>query len=185
MGSRRRGNRPTRRWNRNETSPGMGSRMAQPRRTRRKASRATPPPAAAPSAPACPPPPDPAPQPAHPDQERRYKAATNRSMARGSPSRTWVKSSEPKKPARKKREQERSTTGSRSRVRIRPTPPAPPPAARMTPPPFIPRAKRRRGQSGADERRGCSCSRRVTGEAGLRRISEWRVFIRSSSGVRV
>ena len=120
----------------------MGSRTAPPRRTRRRASRATPPPAAAPSAPACPPPPDPAPQPAHPDQERRNRAATNRNAAcRCSPPRTWVKRSEPKKPARKKREQERSTTGSRSRVRISPTPPAPPAEALMTPPPFIPRAR--------------------------------------------
>jgi len=61
-----------------------------------------------------------APQPAHPDQERRYRAATNRNVPRGSLSRTWVKSSELKKPARKKREQERSTTRSRGRVRIRP-----------------------------------------------------------------
>jgi hypothetical protein len=89
MGTRRRSNRPSRRWNRNETSPGMGLRTAQPRRTRRKASQATPSPAAAPSAPACPPPPDPAPRhpphrsQAHPDQERRYKAVTNRNVARG------------------------------------------------------------------------------------------------------
>ena len=47
---------PSRRWNQNETSPGMGLQTAQPRRTRRMASQATPSPAAAPSAPACPPP---------------------------------------------------------------------------------------------------------------------------------
>ena len=48
-----------------------------------------------------------------------------------------MKRREPKKPARKKREQETSTTGSRSRVRIRPPPPPPPPLL-MAPPPFIP-----------------------------------------------
>jgi hypothetical protein len=48
---------------------------------------------------------------------------------------------EPKKPARKKREQEKRTTGSRSRVRIRP-PPALPPTP-ITPPlaTFMPPAK--------------------------------------------
>lgn len=46
-----------------------------------------------------------------------------------------MKRREPKKPARKKREQERSTTGSRSRVRI--SPPPPPLPLLMAPPPFI------------------------------------------------
>lgn len=86
MGKRRRGNRPSRRWNRNETSPGMGLRMAQPRRTRRKASQATPPPAAAPSAPACPPPPDPAPRhPPHRSQPTQIRSGATRQQRIG----TW------------------------------------------------------------------------------------------------
>lgn len=80
-------NRPMQRWNRNETSPGMGSRTAQPRRTRRKASPATPPPTAALSVPAYPPPPDPAPHlPPHHSQPTQIRSGATRKLLIG----TWL-----------------------------------------------------------------------------------------------
>lgn len=77
----------------------------------------------------------------HPDQNptNETRVAVGWGSRRRYASLTWVKRMEPKKPARKKREQERSTTGRRSRVRISPppAPPPPPPPPPPTPPPLL------------------------------------------------
>ena len=191
-GQEKTGQPPSRRWNRNETSPGMGLRTAQPRRTRRMASQATPSPAAAPSAPACPPPPDPAPR--HPPH--RSKPTQIRSDATGQQRIGTCRGARCRVPGwraaswRSRRGRRGSRRGApreaavafasdprRRHLRRRPWWRHLPSFRALT-------ESRRRGRSG-DERRGCSCSRRVTGEAGLLWMNLWTerasLFVRQVS----